>query len=820
MPTERDLPRWLPFVLLIGALGVLFHRLLLGETLFWGLPTLQFYPWRHFAFTELAEGRLPTWNPYLGAGAPLLANYQSGVFYPPNWLWLVLPHVWAMSVTALGHVLWAGLGMWLLTGELRASVFGRALATLSYALGGYLIGRVGSFPTASAVAWLPWLFWQVERVMENVGALPLHPRQGTASPGPRRAALLALIVAAQLLTGHAQTTWYGALMLGAYVGWRLVHMEAGRARTLGALSFGVALGVALAAVQLLPTAEFLAQSQRSAGLDYATLTNLSYHPLRLLTLLSPHFFGTPADGSYLTDGIYFEDVAYFGLVPLLAGMAALWAWGRARRLGVRDPRLADAPFWGGVALVGLALATGAYSGPLYRALYAHVPTFDTFREPERWLILPVFALTVLAARGVDYWRLGPRVVFWSRLTAAGGGGMAAMAALGLALSDVNSEALHVLGRGLIALGIGVAIAALLTLAQPEPSADGRRRVWQVAVLFFVTADLVWAAWGLNPTAPAEFFAPRPAEAEGRVYWFAEHLYRTTFGTDEDDEAAGVPPMEGFFDVCDYRVAVRRLEELRASRLPALNMLDGLAVLNNNDPLLPRYHRAYLDLIEARGEEAGALLQAAGVGTVHGVQPGGWRAVDGNTAEAPYTPRSAWLVREAVFAPDDDAAHAALLAPDWDPARAVVLSGGDLAGATPSAAPTSPAPVRRARRPALRADLARAALPAPTCTRPLPNVIRCETLADAPAYLVLAETWYPGWHAQLDGVPTPLYRANLAFMAVPVPAGEHTVELRYQMRHRRLGAAVSGAALATVLALLAWSTRRKIPAWRKRSQPSQ
>lgn len=77
MTPARPLPRWLPLVLLLLTIGALFYRLLLGDVLFWGLPSLQFYPWRHFAMGEFAAGRFPLWNPYNGAGAPLLANYQS-----------------------------------------------------------------------------------------------------------------------------------------------------------------------------------------------------------------------------------------------------------------------------------------------------------------------------------------------------------------------------------------------------------------------------------------------------------------------------------------------------------------------------------------------------------------------------------------------------------------------------------------------------------------------------------------------------------------------------------------------------------------------
>ena len=63
----------LALVVLLIALLLIFHRLLLGEVFFWGLPSLQFYPWREYAFDMLRSGHLPFWNPYNGAGAPLLA---------------------------------------------------------------------------------------------------------------------------------------------------------------------------------------------------------------------------------------------------------------------------------------------------------------------------------------------------------------------------------------------------------------------------------------------------------------------------------------------------------------------------------------------------------------------------------------------------------------------------------------------------------------------------------------------------------------------------------------------------------------------------
>ncbi|MCZ7540482.1 MAG: YfhO family protein [Anaerolineae bacterium] len=321
---QRDILRWLPFALVGAALLPLIRALLGGETLFWGLPTLQFYPWREFAFAELRAGRLPAWNPYLGAGAPLLANYQTAIFYPPNWLMLALPGPLAMSLLALAHVLWAALGMWRLAGALGLTLFGRGISALSYALGGYLIARLGSFPTHDAAAWLPWVIWLAHRAITRRGW--------------RDAGGLALAVGLLLLAGHAQTAWYGLLGAGAYAlwadrrdSWRL------RARGLILAGLGVALGAGIAAVQLIPTAEYLRLSDRSGGLGYAALTNLSYHPARLLTLLMPHFFGTPADGGVFTEGIFFEDAAYLGVIPLIAAGAALVAWLFKRAAPPRPP---------------------------------------------------------------------------------------------------------------------------------------------------------------------------------------------------------------------------------------------------------------------------------------------------------------------------------------------------------------------------------------------------------------------------------------------------------------------------------------------------
>ncbi len=120
--------------------------------------------------------------------------------------------------------------------------------------------------------------------------------------------------------------------------------------------------------------------------------------------------------------------------------------------------------------------------------------------------------------------------------------------------------------------------------------------------------------------------------------------------------------------------------------------------------------------------------------------------------------------------EDDAAFEALSGPAFDPeARALVAPG---AGALP--------PPRAAKGFAVA-----------HVTRDEPEALALETATSEAALLVVTRSWDAGWEARLDGARVPLRRCDLALMAVPVPAGEHRLELAYRPAAWRAGVAVSG-----------------------------
>ncbi|MCX7681877.1 MAG: YfhO family protein [Anaerolineae bacterium] len=143
---------------------------------------------------------------------------------------------------------------------------------------------------------------------------------------------------------------------------------------------------------------------------------------------------------------------------------------------------------------------------------------------------------------------------------------------------------------------------------------------------------------------------------------------------------------------------------------------------------------------------------------------------------PDTPGRAWVVPHGRFVPRDEMLML-LAAPDFDPTAEVLLE-------QPTGIPQV-TPASRAQRSPIR-------------LRDGHNRVTIHVTLETPGYLVLADTWYPGWQATVDGEPAPLMRANYAFRAVWLEAGEHTVEMAYRPRSVLVGGMLSVVVLVVMV----------------------
>jgi hypothetical protein len=153
---------------------------------------------------------------------------------------------------------------------------------------------------------------------------------------------------------------------------------------------------------------------------------------------------------------------------------------------------------------------------------------------------------------------------------------------------------------------------------------------------------------------------------------------------------------------------------------------------------------------------------------------------------------AYAVHHTRVIEEEGAALAAMLDPGFDPAHTAILAGGrELDGPQPGKAAS-----------------------AVTILSYEPEEIVLQASLLSPGYVALSDSWYPGWRATVDREPVPIERANLAFRAVYVPQGTHTVRWTYRPQSYLWGLWISAAALlaiaAALPALLLWRRRRPGP----------
>ncbi len=773
----------------------------------------QFTPWRALAWQDLHAGHLPLWNPYSYAGAPLLATMQVAAFYPLNLLfWLMLPFPNSLVWVAGFNLLIAGLFTFALGRRYRLRWIPAMIAALAFMLSGYLVAWLGH-PHVNVAVWLPALILAVD----GLATAPDRPAR------LRAAIFLAVVTGLQFTGGHIETSVDILSAAGLYYLVRWIQLTRGQdsawPRRLGSLFaalLAVGLGAALAAAQLVPFVEWLrltyiAQA-RAAQFSLALLNpDIPRQLLTLGVLVFPNLYNNPTwrfpYWSFLLNWDNFNGMAmYVGAVTLTLAIVALASVSGAQR-----------------GLIGLWAGLGLFS--LGRAL--HLPVFNWINQlpllnlalPDSLRLIVAFSLALLGGFGADR-LLDPDPMFARPARRLAQWLCGAVAAAGLLLLAGSQLVLPLIKDRVIAYGrqlveaeyarrlthsgtltayyaqvdgmvaglqsafapsnlqqYAPALAALaaLTLLLAAGRVRGRATLRPALVgpllLAIITADLLVAGAGYNPALPIDqFYPPTPlTRAVAR-------------------------------DPSDFR-----LMALRQDLIPDAQMMYGLSDVRGLDfttAWFENYVRAIPDRIGwlAYGlifsSAQSPLLRVLNLKYVAAADPAELTPQAGYSSVQQYgniylgelasvTPR-AFMVYSATISGDDTQTAQLLKNQPAAVFSRVLLTppaGGQLPPLPVAAGPISSS---------VSLQQSAATL----------SVWQVQTAQ--PGYLFLGDAFYPGWNAYLDNQRVDVYRANLAFRAVWVPAGDHQVTFRFESMSLRAGLILSGIAALCLLGLIAWA----------------
>jgi hypothetical protein len=781
--TPRPPLLWAGLVFLAVAL-TLCWPLLTGQYLGGDDQVIAGYAFREFGASYFKEhGSIPQWNPYLFGGMPFIAAMHGDIFYPTAWLRWLVPTDIGMTLGFFVHLVIAGLAMYCLLRALKLSWTAAVVGGVSYELSGILVSmmRNGHDGKLFVSALAPFAFLALLRAI----------RQGKISAF----GTYALIIGLCMLSPHYQMTYYLLVASGLFTLW-LTFWDKERERPkapvadMGLAALSVGLGVGIGMIQGLPFLKYIPFSPRveggmSSGWEYATSYAMPVE--ELMTTVLPQFNGVMEN--YWGGNFFKSHTEYVGVLVI---MLAILGLGAAKRRGLLLG-------FGMIAGLFLLVAFGGHT-PFYRLWYEVMPMMQKVRAAGMAFFLVALPICVWAGLGAE--RLLKGEVTSKRLwIVAGSFGVLALLGLAGALQGVAEGVASSISSGLDPQRSGRIMSQVVANAGELRAGSFRLLLMVVlggGVFLAVQRGLLSGAraafpillllWVDNWTLLRHFPEWLPPASE-------------TYADDEIISAMrqGTMPFRSY-DPSGNAGAAATLYQgswLMADRIPTLfgyhgnesRFFDELFGGKNDWP--NQFSPTLLDLYAVRYIVANQDVAPAFPGYRQTLGPVSFRSTTGRNALAGYLferdsmPEWVRVVPGAVKAPADQIIPTVVDA--RFPADRVVLFA-DTATLDIPAMGAVPEPT------AISASL----------TKWEPGAMTVTLSGSDPktTYLLVAENWYPGWTATIDGTPAPTHRANHAMLSVAIPSGAKSVVLQYETPGYGTGKLITLGSLAGALLLLA------------------
>ncbi|MEI6647315.1 MAG: YfhO family protein [bacterium] len=746
-----------------------YHRLIQGKEI--PIPSDIFvsdladgeFPIRVEAGTILRAGELPFWTSNVMTGTPFFVDPISLILFAgfPPALALGLLYGILLMITATGT--------YALSRHLGASRAGAFLAGFSFAWSGFFACQMRHLGIISTVAFFPYALYCLEKAMSPQDSDEQTTRIMPSARTCLWLMLFGLCFGMQLLAGFPQTVYICSLFYGLLILWHLSGLSWGRSfkaavRRVSPFVIGsagtVLLGTLMGMMLLLPLWELGTVSDRAAGVSFEAATVLPYPWPCVLTFFCPYYFGDISNLSFtfLKKALFWEVYGYAGMFTLLLALLAMGI-GLSRLVRKNTRTEQDRPtrelktgqlvFWSFVCLLSFCLVLGPLT-PLYQLAFNVLPGFSSFRFPTRFLFVTVLSITLLGGLGLTW------------------------------------------------------LQTFLVRFIPSHAATRNRLFIGVLFVGITMIDLVYHNRRQNPMIESRAWLAAPETAcvirkqlnPGRVYTpDAPDHHRRTLRLAKGWSS----------DLTPFYLHRNLLQ-------PNSNLLHGIPSLNAYTGISPCWvvdiigdHNRYGLLVELRAQHADQAyyqwLQALSVQWLifpkfqdspflvyHG-QPSSVSHLYQLTNSLPRARFAQQVLRIDTVADIKKKTLDGTLNPrlttlihseqDFKTVQKTLRSWAE----TPPVSSITNASV--------------------TITIDRPNQVALETHSQQGGLLVLADTYYPGWKATINGMETPILRVNLMHRGVLVPPGKQTITFRYQSWTVRWGIILSLTGFLVLVALICY-----------------
>ncbi len=767
----------LGLLILLGMVLWFSHEMIWdGKVPFFRDMGTYFYPMRFALAESFKAGELPLWDRHIAMGFPLLADFQSGAFYPPHLLYFFLPFFAAVRILFVLHYLVAATGGYFLCRRWGFPPYLAIVGGILFTFGGMIVSLTNLLNHFQAAVWLPWVLFFGERYLQV----------------QRRKHFLefTLVLLLQFLAGSPEFYLMTTVLL---------FLDSLRVKTAGSgisyhgVFFGLAaangLVAALSMVQVLPTVELLLESRGRRSILYPEATLWSLHPSNLINLF---FFDKEVD-TQISGGInlfFARDIPF--LVSHYLGVASFFGICFFLFYSSRKEKVITL----GLTAISLILALGKYT-PLYPFLFQYIPLVSLFRFPEKFFFLTCLLLLFMTLRGLvdflesDSFRSrGPFLIlaticilaFASYLFLLFDSGFLSgviARATGYPLPSTATTTAAVLlhFERQVALIIGMSFLFFLW----------RRGSLRPALFKSLLVTIVFLDLSLAHRSYQFLLSPNDLVFNNpRIIQSPAPLSRLFY----HPTSSNLHP--NYFSISRQPIFGEVYSVLFSNLLPNTGVFHGFDYMQEIDAL-PRW--PYVVFLRAANTfspyQLSRLLGSLNVEYVNSFKP---LPTEGITlvhyfAEYPswlykierVIPR-AYIVSNSIVEKDPEKILKGISTVKFDPLRDVILD-------EPLSIPSNK-------------DFRGQAV----ITTYSNQSVTIHTSLNGPGILVLADSYYPGWRAYVDGRETKILRANLFFRAVTLSQGDHLVEFHYRPLSFTIGLALS---LVTLCGLLFLGSKRTV-----------